>query len=864
MSNAGGLHTRRWTFLDAPQEHDTVNPPTLARPVTLSQTPVPIQVCYIVPIDASAEMLTAIFAEGHGRWGGRDSLILPMLADGTIDEKYWAWARALDPDVVYSYVDLDIATLDRVDRELMPSVVKIHRDVMGSGDVQVRHESEAVGLSALSLLPMLANTERLGPPRRLALVSAFMDWPRDSFVTDSFGLNPYGPGWAHADIVRKYVDTLALGSRGTTQHGGSADVEVADPTALLKLMCEYAYLPLTMAQLSGTGYEQVIHRRASSWTRFNIVVGDSTLDRVSFWNGRIGVDDYQRRNIVGVRINEKHLEDPDFIAALAFFIGRWNTSTSSSGPSFATIRSSSVSADRVQPMVDALRPRNVHTAFEPFSDANDCTPSDVEDNCFLRRGMEQRYAESTVSFSADRPTHLAEAAITSKQLSAGTWAVQITMQRESSAGFGSSVTSLLIPRRWQAVRAVAEGSPAKAMLGGDLRLLARADQKPQNLSFTDDNAGFIVRLFIPYHYLTTTDPRNALPKPAVIYPQASSAGRHLHGLLRKLGTIRNAFDTLEDEFWKSVFRDMAIPREAFDDEKRAELAARLQKPISRHGPKTLTTTEDFERLADLVARIAPNLKTHTSMKPYDWFVDKYRETDECKLPKEPALTDEDIHEEVERKLRYLTAEGIFVQGYHWNCRRCLHENWSTVEAIRPSITCEVCDSRHAIPAHFSWHFLLDGYIELGLRARGLRGLVWALGTLCWSSRTFLFSPPLDLRVGGKSIGDADIACIADGKFIIGEVKESGRDVKNALGDSLIKAALLVRPDAVVVACPDAKATKRVQKQVIRVGEAVKHLGIEACAMVPSDQIGGVPGVGVLHKWKPQATTPSTLDSEDAT
>lgn len=818
-----------------------MNPTTLKYPVTLSEAAVPIQVCYIVQVDAPSEMLTAIFDECHNRWGGRDTLIMPV-TDGQIDEKYWAWARALDPDVVYSYVDLDIPTLERVDRDLMPSVVTIHRSVMDPPDPRPRHEVEA--LPALSLLPMLANTERIGPPRRLALVSAFMEWSRDVFVTDSFGLNPYGPGWAQAESVRKHAATLALGSQQKAQRGHVADEEIGDPTALLRAMCNAQYTVLTMAQLSGTGYENVFYDRKSSWRMFNIIVGDTNVDRLAFWNSRIGVDDYQRRNIVAVRLCERHLDDEEFVSALVLFVSRWNTSTSQSGPSFAAVRSSSIQTERLQPIADALHRMNVQTTVEHFQSVSDCTPDRVDKPGFIRQGLDQRFTESEVRLMPAQPIHLSRTGPASGWWSNGGWTVQIVLKRESSSGLGSSIRKVQIPRRWQAVRTVTGGAIAKATLAGDLRVIAPGDQKPQALSFTDDDAEFVARLFVPNHYLWRSDPRAVrLPKPAAIYPQISSAGRHLAGFLKKLRGLRAAYEVLGSEFWKAVLNEMAVPREVFDNVKRAELAARLEKPIRRDGPTVLAAKDDFERLADVVARIIPDLKAPVAMKPYEWFVETYRGTEECTHLRDPALTAEEnerqLHREVEQQLRLRCFEGVLAQGYAWKCPRCLHQNWSTVGALSGTVTCEVCDHQEAIQAHFSWNFMLDGYVAVALRERGLRGLVWALGDLSWTSRdSFMFSPPLDLFCEGVLLTDSDIACVVDGKFFIGEVKESDRKISDRLGDRLIEVALAVRPDVVVLACLDAAGLPAVTKQTDRIREGVKDLFIEVRPMVPSGQGGG--------------------------
>jgi hypothetical protein len=821
-----------------------VNPTTLKTSVTLSEATVPIQVCYIVPIDASSEMLTAIFEECHNRWGGRDTLIMPVV-DGQIDEKYWTWAQALDPDVVYSYADLDVSMLERVDRDLMPSVVTIHRYVTDRPDLVPRHEVEA--LQALSVLPMLANADRLGPPRRIALVSAFMDWKRDTFVTDSFGLNPFGPGWAQAETVRKYVATIALGSRPNAL-GRGADEQVANPTALLDEMWNGKYVVLTMAQPSGTGYDDIFYDRESAWARtFNIIVGDTALDRIAFWNARIGVDDYQRRNIVAVRLNESHLQDQAFVATLVHFVSRWNTSTSQSGPSFATIRSSSVPNERLQSIANALGRLNVQTTVAHFDDATDCTPRGADKRGFIRQGRDQRFTESKIPLIPTQPPHLSKVGPVSSWLSNGGWTVHIALKRQGNAGFGSSLSPLPIPRRWQAVRMVVGGAIAKPTMSGNLRVTVRGDKEPQALCFTDDDAEFVVGLFTPNHYLWTTDIRAAkLPKPATIYPQISSAGRQLLGFLKRLRSLQTAYAVLGSGFWKSVFNEMAVPREVFDNEKRVELAAKLEKPIKRDGPSALATKDDFERLADVVARIAPDLKTPRAMRPYDWFVDMYRKSDECKRPRDPARTAEDIEQqiqrEVEEQLRRRCLESVLVQGYAWKCRRCLHQNWSTVEALGRVVTCEVCDRQEATPANFSWNFLLDGYVAVGLRDRGLRGLVWALGDLRWQSRhSFMFSPPLDLSRDGVHLTDSDIACVVDGKFVIGEVKESGRKINDTLGKRLIEVAIAVRPDVIVLACLDAAELPTVTRQTDRMREALKGLGIEVRAMVPNGQHEGPMG-----------------------
>ena len=125
----------------------------LTHPVTLLQAAVPIRVCFLVPHDAPPAMLTVIFKECYERWGGRDSLIVPV-RDGVISDAYWNWVRAVDPDVVYSYVAVGDTLLRRIDRTWMPAIFKLHVVRDDHTDYLPRYGVD--GLKTLSVLPALA------------------------------------------------------------------------------------------------------------------------------------------------------------------------------------------------------------------------------------------------------------------------------------------------------------------------------------------------------------------------------------------------------------------------------------------------------------------------------------------------------------------------------------------------------------------------------------------------------------------------------------------------------------------------------------------------------------------------------------
>jgi hypothetical protein len=223
----------------------------------------------------------------------------------------------------------------------------------------------------------------------------------------------------------------------------------------------------------------------------------------------------------------------------------------------------------------------------------------------------------------------------------------------------------------------------------------------------------------------------------------------------------------------------------------------------------------------------------------------YREMDERKRQRDPALTSDEverqIHQEVEAQLRCRSAEGVLIQGYDWKCPRCLHRNWVTIAGLGPMLACEVCLREDALPASFTWDFRLDGYVARGLRERGLRGLVWALGYLSGSARnSFMFSPPLNLIGRDQLLGDADIACVIDDRFVIGEVKESARNINEGLADRLVTIARTVRPDVVILACYDPTALATVARLAARMNDELRGVGVRATPLVRNEQDVGIP------------------------
>jgi hypothetical protein len=94
----------------------------------------PVRVAFLIDeAEANSSLLDAIFANCHGRWGGRYSPII-LCENGKPKNSYHAWLGLYDPDVIYSYINLDEAAVAYYHETFAPAYVlgsvEIHREFM--------------------------------------------------------------------------------------------------------------------------------------------------------------------------------------------------------------------------------------------------------------------------------------------------------------------------------------------------------------------------------------------------------------------------------------------------------------------------------------------------------------------------------------------------------------------------------------------------------------------------------------------------------------------------------------------------------------------------------------------------------------
>jgi len=272
--------------------------------------PRPIRIAFLVEEHEHwREMLQGIFANCYGRWGGRFSLIIPC-ENGEIRPAYLPWLEAYDADLIYSYVDLSDATIERLHERLYPSSLVRHNFFNRAGrDAHAFRPEFSLGpMSSLSVTLVASRGTMFSGPRPVTLVDSYGRAAAPRFLQENFGcyrdsLNP----WPVPANWSEYVRTFALVDQEVVDnpcivprpHGEY----VTDYKAVLDRLGEQRELA-GLAQLSAWMCPR-LQMNDPRWTnRVNIFVGDSFVDRVTFWNARSHLDVYLDGGLVTLKMVE--------------------------------------------------------------------------------------------------------------------------------------------------------------------------------------------------------------------------------------------------------------------------------------------------------------------------------------------------------------------------------------------------------------------------------------------------------------------------------------------------------------------------------------------------------------------------------
>jgi len=164
----------------------------LSHQITIKQRTRYPRFVYLAEVcEDSSIILDMIFEDSYNRWGEIKTIIIPVVG-GTIDGNYLEWIKLYDPDVIYSYAELNPNTINRLKRENNPFSFLGHsgqrrkREEYPTSQSYFRPSYDFNFVTSVSLAPSIVGHI---PPRysgQKYLLRKHID-SDDDFIADNFG-----------------------------------------------------------------------------------------------------------------------------------------------------------------------------------------------------------------------------------------------------------------------------------------------------------------------------------------------------------------------------------------------------------------------------------------------------------------------------------------------------------------------------------------------------------------------------------------------------------------------------------------------------------------------------------------------------
>jgi hypothetical protein len=804
-----------------------------------------IRLAFLVELEESSHpVLDAIFEYSYSIWGGRFSLIIPC-QNGEPLPTFLPWLTAFDPDLIYSYVNLTEAKQQELHETFYPSTLQHHWFGRENGHPPIYNPSPSISpLTVATLLPVAGAPGAFDGTRGARIIGAMGRMENDRFLGDSFGFpqpqlrNSMRSVLADSGSMLLVIANDEIQPRQRFVHG--AESTLPNTNELLIQMAHNRRI-LGVAQLSALLTPRLDLRTARWGDSFNIVVGDTVVDRIVYWNARSLMPPWRDGSDVDLCVPRAQFDDPAFIAALREFMNRRNyvNGDHGNGPNRATLRSMSLGTEELAALAEQMRQGQGWIMYhhEQVAAVAECIPeAHALKHAHLIVGQHGFRSPNhwTETFSigdelrltATEPEHLRHVPTALISPSSGAWAVDLDIERSVDHSPYSNVRHRWrLPRRLRVTQAFlnyyqlsqphGETVGPRVSAGGLLTLYTAADVSVPKISLPTDNHAIVIGLqrgrdWMPFDRFG----KSMLPQ--LCYEASrSSAGRHFWGVYQLFGDMNIARSVLLHEFWRKQLEDYGATGQR-TDVRQERMQKKLLQRIGAH-PLDLAYADQLHTLSDIVLQEADAVRM--KVRSLDWakFERDFKELAEgfdAAHPPPPGLARDQDEASRSRasslrgSVQNLCNLGVLHQGYEHRCRKCLHRSWISIADLEPDIVCEVCHDVRPAPVDQAWNFRLNGFLREALQRYGIRPLFWVLSRFQQrNSNSFWFEGPLDIFFdraaadAGTPETDIDLTMIDNGIVRMCEVKQSERQFRNPRRLALTMARL--RPDIATIAVMEA-------------------------------------------------------------
>lgn len=774
----------------------------------------PVKIAYLVPFEDAPDShmnLDAVFFESYTRWAGLYTLIIPTKAQEFLTDGYGDWLKQYDPDFIYSYVDLDAAFVDKIDRLCCPIAFLKHNVRDGKvreADWRVflpRWDHYIQPVSSISTVqnpanyPQFPHEER---PREPTIFTQYGIEPINRFLADNFGTAFSLHNVTHA--IPGFFKTLCLVPADLPVHVVAGTERCFSTLEALRAISDHKATPIArLATLNSPG---IPRPESMNWAfAFRLFIGSTPLDRINFWNSRhLGSNWSDTTN--ALILEPAFFDDEQLIKQLGQYLNKNNFLGHGNGQYQAEIHSISVEADVLNIISAKLQ---LHTWNSVHVSRSFNAPAIPSQKDLVERIHDKttdtttlKLTEDSSEISASEPDHFVYIAPQFKGFARGQWIVELSIQRHNNLSrYSNVVDTWALPRRREIAHAFTRRL-AKPTLGGRLALVPSTEGFPfRNQAINDPSSyeiylpsdeTFFCHLLLESFQYAADDLRAPIPRAGYRDLAVSDKGQNLRGVISLFDHLSTAFGILTNKFWRTV------------------LAA-----VKEDSTKPLTF--DRNKLHSLIPNDQGTIQRLTQKLRLD----------------NVGITKNYLRDSLADTLEHLIRSNVFYQVANWRCKYCGHLNSRSLDNMKLKNECDICATEYLAPIDIEWKYELNDFVYRSLQKHSGLPVLWALGFLQDRLHTgaFWYLPEVDLYEGDddpQSKNEIDILCMLDGAFYAVEAKLSASLFLNKAQalDKFVKVIGLLRPDVALLAferyCAEGEDVEATKARLAEAAKAIRE------------------------------------------
>ncbi|TQV87362.1 hypothetical protein [Aliikangiella coralliicola] len=729
-------------------------PKQLERDVAITGYNRPLKIAFIVHLEEnerSHKILDSIFAFSYLCWCGTRFLIIPSTSDSLISDDYLKWLDILDPDIVYSYVELSDVLISRIEDINSPAELIEHN--YGPQDRELLKpylNGVCSPLGSVSTVhsPFVSTALRIGSEVRKTKIICEQLFDGDtSFVHDNFGNQLVEHSVLYE--VPELFETLCLTSSETPENHIVGTERTHSISELLEKLADKE--AITVSRLATIHSGAIGEITGSNLNEsFIIFLGRTVLDRIAFWNSRLF---YNERNdsLCSLIVSEQDFEDENFVTALGKYLNQNNFI--GSGHNKVAIRSKSETVDKLNDARNLLAEKTHNFVFVPEDFSREICPTEEEvRHCYTGLNDDSFNFKMTENYSTnnvEKPDHLRYIMPKFSSHEVGDWCIEASIDRHNNLSRYSNVVDYWeIPRRKYVAEIFGKACVRISRHKLPVFLVGTKQGFPRDLRnkskvelFIDlpDDEYVLSRLITgrgDYHRL---DKRSVLENSKVEFIRVSDKGKGINGIISMFDSLNHASSLLANKLWRNVISSV---ENMFNEDEYIFEWNRI------YG--------FFPRDNSIKLKVQEGLRLSSPKKATEYLNACFRDA-----------------------LESLVEREVFYPVHRWTCEFCGHKNYRTADSVKKSNTCDICNTTHTLPIgnRFEWKYLLNKFIWNTLYTNYGLPVLWGLSEIQYSARnnSFYYLPEVDLFYDWKdrsNKNEIDLVGVVDGKLFIGEAKRS--------------------------------------------------------------------------------------------